>query len=205
MAGVLLRNSLDDLLARGCETPPRVIIHDEDYLNNFGEPVPGLTELADRHKKSLAIRGKRPYAVANALVDEARRGAIRPKSPAAAWLHASFDGVCHPIPNQPLRPRAAPARSIRQEVLAGCVGQSGSWRVDSTFGQERNLTMLATACLERCAACAPCNFLSVAIREYSCFWYSTCDLHKLSPLRGARTGPAMRKWAPRIRGGGIER
>ena len=68
LQGVLLRNALDGLLARGCAAPPRLIIHDEDFLNNFGEAVPGLGGLAARHKKSESLRKKRPYATAASLI-----------------------------------------------------------------------------------------------------------------------------------------
>ena len=64
LQGLLLRNAFDGLLARGCMRPPRLVIHDEDFLNNFGEPVPGLGELAARYKVSENVRNKRPFSVA---------------------------------------------------------------------------------------------------------------------------------------------
>lgn len=68
LQGVLLRNALGGLLTRGCAAPPRLIIHDEDFLNNFGEAVPGLGGLAARHKKSENLQVKRPYAEAASII-----------------------------------------------------------------------------------------------------------------------------------------
>ena len=68
LQGVLLRNALDGLLARGCAAPPRLIIHDEDFLNNFGEAVPGLGGLAARRKKSENMKNKRLYAEAASII-----------------------------------------------------------------------------------------------------------------------------------------
>ena len=64
LEGVLLRNAFDGLLARGCFRPPRLIIHDEDFLNNFGEPIAGLSELAARYKMHEHLPRRRPFAVA---------------------------------------------------------------------------------------------------------------------------------------------
>ena len=60
----MLRNAFDGLLTRGCFRPPQMIIHDEDFLNNFGELVPGLGELAARYKMNEHLPNKRPFAVA---------------------------------------------------------------------------------------------------------------------------------------------
>ena len=68
LEGVLLRNAFDGLLARGCVRPPRLIIHDEDFLNNFGEAIPGLGELAARHKLNEHLPNKRPYAIASSVI-----------------------------------------------------------------------------------------------------------------------------------------
>lgn len=66
--GVLLRNAFDKLLERGCIRPPRLIIHDEDFLNNFGEPIPGLGELAARYQVNRHLPNRRPYAEAAATI-----------------------------------------------------------------------------------------------------------------------------------------
>lgn len=68
MQGVLLRNALDKLLARGCFRPPRLIIHDEDFLNNFGEPIPGLGELAARYLVNRNLPNRRPFAIAASAI-----------------------------------------------------------------------------------------------------------------------------------------
>ena len=68
LEGVLLRNAFDGLLARGCFRPPRLIIHDEDFLNNFGEPIPGLGELAARYKMHEHLPNRRPFAVAASII-----------------------------------------------------------------------------------------------------------------------------------------
>ena len=68
MQGVLLRNTVDELLARGCFRPPRLIIHDEDFLNNFGEPIPELGQLAERHTVSRHLPNRRPYAIASSII-----------------------------------------------------------------------------------------------------------------------------------------
>ena len=68
LEGVMLRNAFDGLLARGCLRPPRLIIHDEDFLNNFGEPIAGLGELAARYKMREHLPNKRPFAVASTVI-----------------------------------------------------------------------------------------------------------------------------------------
>jgi len=68
MQGVLLRNALDKLLARGCFRPPQLIIHDEDFLNNFGEPIPGLSELAARYQVNRHLPNRRPFAIAASAI-----------------------------------------------------------------------------------------------------------------------------------------
>ena len=68
LEGVLLRNAFDGLLARGCFRPPRLIIHDEDFLNNFGEPIPGLGELAARYQVNRHLPNRRPFAVAASAI-----------------------------------------------------------------------------------------------------------------------------------------
>ena len=68
LEGVLLRNAFDGLLARGCLRSPRLIIHDEDFLNNFGEPIPGLGELAARYQVNRHLPNRRPFAVASSVI-----------------------------------------------------------------------------------------------------------------------------------------
>ena len=68
LQGVLLRNALDRLLARGCFRPPRLIIHDEDFLNNFGEPIPELGELATRYQVNRHLPNRRPFAIAASVI-----------------------------------------------------------------------------------------------------------------------------------------
>ena len=68
LQGVMLRNALEALLARGCLRPPRLIIHDEDFLNNFGEPIPELGQLAERHTVSRHLPNRRPYAIASSII-----------------------------------------------------------------------------------------------------------------------------------------
>ncbi len=68
LQGVMLRNAFDGLLTRGCFRPPRLIIHDEDFLNNFGEPIPGLGELAARYKMHEHLPRRRPFAVAASAI-----------------------------------------------------------------------------------------------------------------------------------------
>lgn len=68
LEGVLLRNAFDGLLARGCLKPPRLIIHDEDFLNNFGEPIAGLGELAARYQVNRQLPNRRPFAVASTVI-----------------------------------------------------------------------------------------------------------------------------------------
>ena len=68
LQGVLLRNTVDELLTRGCFRPPRLIIHDEDFLNNFGEPIPGLGELAARYLVDRHLPNRRPFAVAASVI-----------------------------------------------------------------------------------------------------------------------------------------
>jgi len=68
LEGVLLRNAFDRLLARGCFRPPRLIIHDEDFLNNFGESIPGLGELAARYQVNRHLPNRRPFAVASSVI-----------------------------------------------------------------------------------------------------------------------------------------
>jgi len=70
MEGVLLRNAFDGLLARGCPRPPRLIIHDEDLLNNYGEPTPGLGELAARYTVNGHLPNRRPFAIASSVIAE---------------------------------------------------------------------------------------------------------------------------------------
>jgi hypothetical protein len=72
LQGVLLRNAFDGLLARGCSRPPRVVIHDEDLLNNFGEAIPGLGELAARYEANQHLPNKRPYATASDAITARR-------------------------------------------------------------------------------------------------------------------------------------
>ena len=74
LQGVMLRNALEDLLARGCFKPPKLIIHDEDFLNNFGEPIPRLDQLAARHAANRHLPNRRPYAIAySAIAGRSRR------------------------------------------------------------------------------------------------------------------------------------
>jgi FkbM family methyltransferase len=68
LQGVMMRNALEDLLARGCLRPPRLVIHDEDFLNNFGEPIPELGQLAARHAVSRHLPNRRPYAIASSAI-----------------------------------------------------------------------------------------------------------------------------------------
>ena len=68
LEGVLLRNTFDQLLARGCFRPPRLVIHDEDFLNNFGEAIPGLSELAARYQVNRHLPNRRPFAVASSVI-----------------------------------------------------------------------------------------------------------------------------------------
>lgn len=74
LQGVLLRSAFDKLLARGCFRPPRLVIHDEDFLNNFGEPIPGLGELAARYQVNRHLPNRRPFAVAaSAIADRGEK------------------------------------------------------------------------------------------------------------------------------------
>ena len=68
LQGVLLRNAFDGLLARGCFRPPRLIVHDEDFLNNFGEPIAGLSELAARYQVNRHLPNRRPFAIAASVL-----------------------------------------------------------------------------------------------------------------------------------------
>ena len=68
LEGMLLRNAFDKLLARGCFRPPRLIIHDEDFLNNFGEAIPGLNELVMHYQVKRHLPNKRPFAVAASVI-----------------------------------------------------------------------------------------------------------------------------------------
>ena len=54
--------------ASGCLRPPRLIIHDEDFLNNFGETIPGLGELAAHYKLNEQLQNKRPFAIASSVI-----------------------------------------------------------------------------------------------------------------------------------------
>jgi len=73
LQGVMLRNALEDLLTRGCFKPPQLIIHDEDFLNNFGEPIPELGQLAERYTASRHLPNRRPYAIASSIIESRSR------------------------------------------------------------------------------------------------------------------------------------
>jgi hypothetical protein len=64
----MLRNAVEDLLVSGCLRPPRLVIHDEDFLNNFGEPIPKLGQLATRYEVSRHLPNRRPYAIASSAI-----------------------------------------------------------------------------------------------------------------------------------------
>jgi FkbM family methyltransferase len=68
LRGMMLRNSFDEMLTRGCWKPPRLIVHDEDFLNNFGEALPELDVLAARYKMRESTPNKRPYATAASVI-----------------------------------------------------------------------------------------------------------------------------------------
>ena len=173
LAGVLMRNHLDALLRRGCRTAPQTILHDDDFANNFGEPVPGLTQLAQRYETSLNMQGKRPFSVATSLI----AGARQPHTRISKFLHASSEGVCHHVLGL-------------SKVETGCdEGRKGSWHI--RIHKDRSWTALASACLEKCDLCHRCRFLSVNIRGYECYWWAACDLNRLTSLHGAITGRVL--------------
>ena len=57
--GVLLRHSLEDTLKKGCRSPP-LLVHDDDRLNNYGVPVPGLRTLVDIRESRVDTNGQQP-------------------------------------------------------------------------------------------------------------------------------------------------
>ena len=87
LEAVMLRNAFDKLLARGCFRPPRLIIHDEDFLNNFGEPIPGLGELAARYKMHEQLPRRRPFAVAASVLANRTERVLSTRARLHAPLH----------------------------------------------------------------------------------------------------------------------
>ena len=170
LAGVLLRNHLEALLQRGCHTPPRILLHDDDPLNNFGESVPGLSQIAQRYDDALRMHGKRPFGLAASLAN----GTPQPTTHISTFLHRTSNGVCQ---------RVGDSATLKP----GCAGgRVGSWRI--TTSEDRSWTALTRACNQKCQACKKCRFLSVNIRTYECYWWAECDLKRLTPHRGVVTG-----------------
>ena len=87
---------------------------------------------------------------------------------ADAWLASALPGFC----------------GLTEEGSEGTcnLGERGSFggtRLNLLLGS-RNRTQAAVACLQRCARCKRCQFVSLkAGRKPDCSWYSSCDLKRL--------------------------
>lgn len=78
-----------------------------------------------------------------------------------AWRAAAAQGYC------------SPTADGRYDCEHGSKGSFGG-----VAG--RSLAEAARLCVERCAACKRCKFISVSARWADCSWYAHCDLGRLA-------------------------
>ena len=101
LQGVALRHALDATL-RGCPIPrATAVVHDENPYNNFGEPAPGLAEVAARHRDDFAPRlptGRRWMDADFEEQQQEQRLAVAPSDARDAlsrrWFNRSLPGYC---------------------------------------------------------------------------------------------------------------
>jgi hypothetical protein len=78
--------------------------------------------------------------------------------------------------------RAAARRGYCQRTLGpgDCAGgQQGTLDVSALKGSGDTMANMVLSCLQRCAACARCRYVSVSVRFGDCSWFSTCELQRL--------------------------
>ena len=78
---------------------------------------------------------------------------------ASAWLVASRSGHCG---------TTLYSRNPKRDCLSA---SSGSWKLRGV----ESLREATIACLNRCAECSRCRYVSVSLDYADCSWYTTCD------------------------------
>ena len=188
LTGLALRLAFDSLLSHGCTnrpTPVPVVQHDEDKLNNFGERVPGLAELLQRHEPpDTAYKAARPFALAHEQ-SAATSGRSAPNHlnatertharQAKRWLQKSAPGYC----------ASTDYADSRCEIA-----EKGSWPLPSHA--KASWVAAAAFCSAQCATCSRCRFISISPSFGDCSWFSTCNLNALHVKpSGFRTGAGV--------------
>ena len=119
---------------------------------------------------STLIKNSRVYESAALAAQSARLRAG--DAPAAA----PFAGAASP---PPLRlPFSVPGYcGVTSSDPGNCsAGQSGSWPVGVLRQKSRGAVADVSGCLERCAGCQNCNFLTVSLVDLECSWFLSCPL-----------------------------
>ena len=100
----------------------------------------------------------------------------------AAWLSASFPGHC-----------GTTSAGDAGDCLTGDRGNLGLSTSDAA-----DWVGATHACLERCSACARCNWVSLSLKWRDCSWYHDCGAQEWSREPTCfRSGPAKPKLLPR--------
>ena len=102
-----------------------------------------------------------------------RRSSRGVAASAASAPHSSGGGAAaHPL----MLPHSRPGYcSVTAGGAGNCSsGASGSWPVGVLRGAHRDAVPDVSACLERCARCARCRFLTVSLVDLECSWYARC-------------------------------
>ena len=66
--------------------------------------------------------------------------------------------------------------SARGDCSSGFIGNLGL-----TSAEASNWTTAASACLDKCASCARCRYISVSLQWRDCSWYAACPMQKQEP------------------------
>ena len=87
------------------------------------------------------------------------------------WMRSARPGYCN----------------ITSAASDSCeTGAQGSWSLRASPLALQSWETAAAACLERCAECSNCRYISLSLTEADCSWYRSCNLSDLKVLR--RTG-----------------
>jgi len=163
MHGFALRHAFDSQLRQGCTEPPEMVDHDDYFENNFGIDVPGLIELAKKHRGEGLPPALRETIQRKAAPDE-DAGPATLTSPHAARRAEVATGYC----------------AVTMADWAGSCshGRLGSWGL--TASESRGgWRIAASACMGRCLSCAQCRYVSVSLQHSDCSWFSSCNLTRL--------------------------
>jgi len=99
---------------------------------------------------------------------------------AQRWIARARPGVC-----------GVTEEGVEGLCGAGDQGSFGGWAFGRLLKHGGNWTAAAAACLERCARCERCRFVTLNIgRHFDCSWYASCELSRLMSGRGHVSGKA---------------